>query len=157
MQCLTVSFQKTYEVVAFTSTHDVKGKQSPEDLGNFLMRNSGSWTIDYTLLKCRTWKILVNYMWTLLLQRLPHVLGRSTWSGRSCFVLNEGTMWWHGRCMERKTWVWTLVLPRFNHTAFHQSPTLPESGFWDQEMRITTRIVLICSGCLNKVSDRIVA
>lgn len=71
MQCLTVSFQKTYEVVAFTSTHDVKGKQSPEDLGNFLMRNSGSWTIDYTLLKCRTWKILVNYMWTLTPPEAP--------------------------------------------------------------------------------------
>lgn len=67
--------------------------------------------------------------------------------GKVIFYAQQGTMWWHGRWMGRKTWVWTLALPLFNHMAFYESPSLPESGFIDQEMRTITHIALVCSGC----------
>lgn len=71
--------------------------------------------------------------------------------GKVIFCAQQGTMWWHGRWMGRKTRVWTLALPLFNHMAFYESPSLPESGFVDQEMRTITHIALVCSGCHNKV------
>lgn len=92
-----------------------KGQNSTRSLSNFsksLMRNSGSWAIDYvSLVNMSCLENNVNYVQVITsTQTITCNIYDGPWKGED-FMLNKETVRWYGKSMHRKTLVWIAVLP----------------------------------------------